>query len=143
MGGLWCAKDQPPLFQYFKPILERCKALETEGLTSHLYHNDHNSLFCIVCGAGVQVSIDENKTATCRVKVLCATIDLPAKAKVLDFVQFNGKFGCTVCKQEGEMIKAGKGSTRVYQYTDTPAPLRNHKECFKLGRRAIVLEQVC
>ena len=47
LGGLWCAKDQPPLFQYLKPIIEHCKALETEGYTSHLYYK-HNSLFCIV-----------------------------------------------------------------------------------------------
>ena len=31
LGGLWCANEQPPIFQYLQPILERCKQLETEG----------------------------------------------------------------------------------------------------------------
>ena len=41
LGGLWCAEEQPPMFQYLRPILERVKALETEGPKGKLYivHN--------------------------------------------------------------------------------------------------------
>lgn len=87
--------------------------------------------------------INGEQTATCRVKVLCTTLDLPAKAKVLNFVQYNGQFGCSVCKEEGMMVKVCRGSTRVYKYSCPPTSLRNHEECYKLGRRALVQEEVC
>ena len=77
--------------------------------------------------------INGNQTAICRVRVLCATLDLPAKAKVLNFVQYNGQFGCSVCKEEGMVVKVGRGSTHVYTCSQPLAPLRNHKECYELG----------
>jgi len=58
------------------------------------------------------------KIATCRAKVPCATLDLPAKAKVLNF---NGRFGCIVRKQERKVMRAGKGRTRAYQYLEHTA----------------------
>ena len=86
--------------------------------------------------------IDGGQVATCRVKVLCTTLDLPAKAKVLNFTQYNGRFGCTVCKEEGMVVKVGKGSTRVYQYMEPLAPLRSHKECFEFGKMALAQYEV-
>lgn len=88
------------------------------------------------------MALNGGQTATCRVKVLCTTVDLPAKAKVLNFTQYNGRFGCTVCKQEGVVVKVGKGSTRVYQYTDPLAQLRSHRECFEFGKMALVQDEV-
>ena len=87
--------------------------------------------------------VTSGQVATCRVRVLCATLDLPAKAKVLNFTQYNGRFGCTVCKQEGMTVKVGRGSTHVFGYSDPPAPLRNHAECFELGKIALVQGEVC
>lgn len=95
MGGLWCAEEQPPMFQYLRPIRERVKALETEGPNGKLY------------------------------------IYQPVW------------FGCCVCKEDGMMVKVGRGSTRVYKYSHSPTPLRNHEESYELGRRTLVQEEVC
>ena len=70
---------------------------------------------------------------------LC-NLDFPAKAKVLEF---NGKFGCTICKQEGMVVKVGRGNTRVYKPSLAIAPLRNHEECYTLGQTALFADQVC
>lgn len=43
---------------------------------------------------------------------MCGTCDLPAKATFLNMKQYNGKFGCHKCKQEGERIH----NTQVYPY---------------------------
>ena len=80
--------------------------------------------------------------ALCCVKVLCGTFDLPAKAKICNFTQFNVRFGCTVCKEEGTVVKVGKGNARVYPCAKSLATLRNHKECLSLGKRALFLEEV-
>ena len=91
---------------------------------------------------GVTVNIGRDERV-CKVKVLCATFHLPAKAKVLQFTNFNGKFGCTVCKEEGMVVQVGRGYTRVYKPSLPIAPLRNHKECYTLGQRALLTDQVC
>lgn len=99
-------------------------------------------LYDLTVGTGIQVTISGEEAATCRVKVLCVTLDLPAKAKVSNFVQFDGRFGCTVCKEEGLMVKVGRVHTCVYKYME-PLALRNHKECFTFGRQALQEEEVC
>jgi len=89
------------------------------------------------------VVVNGGSTAICRARVLCATFDLPAKAKVLKFTQFNGRFGCTVCKEEGMVVTVGRGRTRVYPYTDPLAQLRRHKECYEMGKVALSQDEVC
>ena len=89
------------------------------------------------------VVIGGGQTTTCRAMVLCATLDLPAKAKVLNFTQYNGSFGCTVCKEEGMVVKVGRGTTRVYKYAEPSAPVRSHKECFDIGKKALLQDKVC
>ena len=40
--------------------------------------------------------------------LLAGVFDLPAKAAVLNTVHFNGKFGCTYCKDQGLNIRTGQ-----------------------------------
>ena len=117
--------------------MESCKSLELEGMDNScckLAGNKSNT------GVTVQVGSDEK---LCKAKVLCATFDLPAKAKVLEFTNFNGRCGCTVCKEEGMVVKVGRGTTRIYKSSQALGPLRSHDECFTLGQRALLQEQVC
>ena len=136
LAGLWCAEKQPPAFQYLQPIMETCKSLELEGVSELLFiyvANYHPKI-----GFNVLIGGEEK---VCKVKVLCATFDLPAKAKVLEFTYFNGRFGCTVCKEEGIVVKVGRGNTRVFK-PSPPLPLRSHDECYSLGRKALLTGQV-
>jgi hypothetical protein len=32
LAGLWSAPEDPPMFQYLRPLMERCKSLETTGM---------------------------------------------------------------------------------------------------------------
>ncbi len=93
---------------------------------------------------GIEVPVGpQQELAICKAMVLCLTVDLPAKAKVLAVTQFNGEYGCTNCKHQGEVVPVGRGHTRVYSYQRTrTAPLRTHSECFKLGRQALKEQQV-
>ena len=91
--------------------------------------------------AGVVVKI-RGEEKICKAKVLFATFDLPAKAKALNFNQFNGKYGCSVCKQEGLVVRVGRGNARVYQCAQPLAPLRSHEECYAFGVRALQKEEV-
>ena len=39
-----------------------------------------------------------------RAELLCAVVDLPAKAILMNCNQYNGHCGCAVCKAPGEMV---------------------------------------
>ena len=90
----------------------------------------------------MQVLLEHDQCATCKVKILCTTLDLPAKAKVLGFTQYNGRFGCTVCKQEGMVVEVGRGSTRVYPYSGQILPIQSHEECSRFGRLGLAKNEV-
>ena len=66
--------------------------------------------------------------------ILCVTTDLPGKAKLLNFTQFNGEYGCTVCTQKGKVVPVGAGRTRVYE---------SHEDCLTFGKRALQTQKVC
>ena len=75
--------------------------------------------------------------------ILCVTNDLPAKAKLLNFTQFNGEYGCTVCTQKGKVVPVGAGRTRVYEYPRDSTPPRSHEDCLTFGKRALQTQKVC
>ena len=57
---------------------------------------------------GVPVTIGKEQKQ-CKATLLGTTLDLPAKAKVFNITQFNGKFGCPTCLHEGLPVAAGRG----------------------------------
>lgn len=62
--------------------------------------------------------------------VICVTCDLPAKALFLNMKQYNGRFGCQKCKQEGLYLLDHR--VQVYPYEDfdvrTDAETLHHSE---------------
>ena len=74
---------------------------------------------------------------TVKGKLLCGTCDLPAKCMVLNMTQFNGKYGCPKCKQGGEVVKVGKGHTRVFLFDGLiNESKRNHNNFIQHGEEA-------
>ena len=54
---------------------------------------------------GILISIeDQQRLVKCR--LLCAVMDLPAKASLLNCTQFNGAYGCPTCKHPGSTVCA-------------------------------------
>lgn len=94
-----------------------------------------------------------------KVLLLATTCDLPARAAVLNFTQFNGFYGCCRCKQKGNrlvsmlfkvmpynFILLGKsvkcesgGTVRVYPYdeSDPTGPKRTHEETLEHAKKAV------
>ena len=59
--------------------------------------------YCVylVINVGITISPPGHDDVMCHVVLLCSTCDLSAKAIVMNFVQFNGFYGCCRCLQEG------------------------------------------
>ena len=51
--------------------------------------------------AGVKITPPGGQPFVCCVALLGATCDLPAKAAVMNMVQYNGYWGCGRCVQKG------------------------------------------
>ena len=78
--GLWVGQSKPDMSALLKPIMDDIDQLNLLGFS-----------FC---------SPEGRKTV--RVKLLFGIFDLVAKAKVLNFKQFNGVHGCPTCVHPGE-----------------------------------------
>lgn len=62
---------------------------------------------------GIKVFVDDLKSyLTIRGLIICGTGDLPAKALFLCMNQYNGRFGCQFCKEEGCTVER----TRIYPH---------------------------
>ena len=94
-----------------------------------------------------------------RARLICAVMDLPAKALVLNCNQYNGAFGCSVCKHPGEMVSlaylvlcsvtsenilqvsVGKGKSRSYPHQQV-IELRSHVEHLRDAQSALSSSKV-
>ena len=52
----------------------------------------------------MKVSVKRDDDVICRARLLFVVADLPAKASLLNVMQFNGRFGCPTCYHEGEQV---------------------------------------
>ncbi|CAF0951785.1 unnamed protein product [Brachionus calyciflorus] len=67
-----------------------------------------------------------------NIRIYCLIADAPARAKVLNIIQFNGEFGCFHCLHPGKNIGQGRGGNkRVYC-----------AKVFPLRKNSLYLEQV-
>ena len=94
LAGIWQGKKNPPFREYLGAFSSKI---------NHLFEN------------GIAVCVDHQKI-TVKVTVCCGTMDLQAKAYVLNMSMHNGKHGCSTCEEEGKVVKKGKGHCRVYPY---------------------------
>ena len=77
-----------------QPILDKIKQLTVNGITAHTPTGIKNI----------------------KAVLLAGIFDLPAKASVLNTVQFNGKYGCNYCKDRGMNVNPGR---HIYLPKDT------------------------
>lgn len=55
-----------------------------------------------MCYVGFNIVSPVDKSQyTCHAVLIACTCDLPARAMVMNIVQFNGNHGCSHCKQKG------------------------------------------
>ena len=109
---------------------------------------------------GAVLTTFDGNLVTCRVALVCATLDLPARAAVLNFTQFNGYWGCCRCLQKGcfyinvsnmyytccftsnlgkRVTTSKQGGTQTYPYIEKNpcGPPRTHKQTCEDGSAAL------
>lgn len=87
IAGLWLDYGEPVMDIFLKPFCETMKQISS---------------------AGIQI-----KNEICRIKCVCCCVDSVARCKILNAMQFNGKFGCTYCKQSPERTSLVNGRTQL------------------------------
>lgn len=121
LAGIWQGKGKPPFKQYFESF---------SSVMNDLYQN------------GMSVNLD-NENVIVKIKVLCGTFDLPAKAAVLNMTQYNGSESCIACEDPGKTVKQGKGTSRNFPYRTseqkyplrTPVSVSNNMENASANKR--------
>lgn len=89
--GLWQGMRKPPFKVYFKCISEEINYLTVNG-------------------------IDLNEQIHVHLSVLGVSLDLPAKAGLLNMTLYNGAEACVTCEEPGKNVTQGKGYSRCYPY---------------------------
>ena len=109
LAGVWFGPKKPPPTIILPPILEELHQL-------HIL--------------GIEVTTPEGKKQI-RAKLLLAVCDLPAKAMVLNQMQYNGYYSCNFCLDEGVSIS----HRMVYLPSEMHLP-RTHADIKKWAQEA-------
>ena len=72
---------------------------------------------------------------TCKVRLLMCSVDLVARAPVLNMKQFNGKYGCCYCEDEG-CPRPNTHLHRTWPYCASSTP-RTHRGVIANAKEAI------
>ena len=111
------------------------------------------------------VKVPSGETVRSRGALLCVSVDLPARAIVNNFIQYNGYYGCGQCLQKGlytvlklcyvyekncflftgKRIKLGpRSSVQTYPYmeADPGGPLRDHSTTVVTAKQAFKDDRV-
>ena len=102
LWGVWQSKGKPNFLTFFQPFVKDMIVLEREGITITVDKEDYN----------------------CKAILLAGTLDLQAKAILLEMMHHNGEYGCATCEEPGIVVPQGKGHARVYPFRNNAAPLR-------------------
>ena len=85
---------------------------------------------------GLPVLID-GQEIICKGILLGGTLNLQAKAQVVDMSPHNGEFGCLTCEERREVTPQGKGYARVYPSRVNKPPTRTTEGVLENGLAAL------
>lgn len=92
LAGIWQGKGKPPFHRFVGTFGKEMNKLSNNGFT---------------------VSIG-SKSSIVKVSIVCATVDLPAKAELLNMMYYNGKCACITCDEKGKVSKQGRGHAMTF-----------------------------
>ena len=99
IAGLWFGDKKPFMLNFLKPTVAALERLES----------------------GVEMCYKDKGNFTMKAVMLACVCDLPARALLMNFMQYNGAYSCPYCLQPGKSADSGKGHTHVFQYqSDCP-----------------------
>ena len=108
--GLWFGPDKPYIMTYLRPFCISLRELQDKGIEVE--------------------SPDVDYKFVCRVFLIAACCDLPAKCLLTNTVRFNGHCGCSKCLQSGVSAGTSKGG-HVHDYhfdvSNPKGPERAHQ----------------
>lgn len=106
VGGLYFGEHKPDIKAFFEPLAKEIIDIQKSQL----------------CVKIERIDLRFNVSLT------HASLDLPAKASVLNMHQFNGSFGCSYCLHPGKSIgnTASKTKTMKYPWERDGFPSRNN-----------------
>ncbi|XP_070537874.1 uncharacterized protein [Ptychodera flava] len=96
LAGIWQGKNAPPFREYMNAIGVEIGNLYNNGLVVDPH--------------------DEKGQKNVKVAIILGSMDLQAKAYVMNMTMHNGESGCITCKEKGLVVKQGKGHARCYPY---------------------------
>ena len=115
VAGVWFSSHKPLMDMFLAPIGRALKQLEE---------------------IGVDVLV-EGSVVTCRCFLICATADIPAKARMLNMKQHNGDHACGKCFQPGTNLRTTTGgNVRVFPFGKS-YPKRTHDDFIEDARQAV------
>ncbi|XP_060556799.1 uncharacterized protein LOC132717364 isoform X2 [Ruditapes philippinarum] len=120
--GLWQGKGKPPFKQFLAYICQEINILTQNGIQMEM----------------------EEKLYVVYLRVLCVTMDLPAKAAVLNMTLYNGREACILCEETGVTVAQGRGHCRSYPYrTENELfPIRSHDSVIESMRNASAIHRI-
>ncbi|XP_065209209.1 uncharacterized protein LOC135837754 [Planococcus citri] len=111
--GIWLNKTKPPMNLFLHKFVRELIDLGSDGIMSK-------------CGT------------FSRIYVILVTCDSVARPCVQNINQFNGKFGCSFCMLEGEVITVGKGHARIYRETNIEHLRRNEEQHIEDAKKVLL-----
>lgn len=90
---LHCEVEKPNMLTYLSPLMQDLQCLHQTG---------------------IRVNTTNGKLLV-KARLIAVATDLPARALVLNMKQFNGKYGCSICLDEGE-CPPGRPLLRFYPF---------------------------
>jgi hypothetical protein len=111
LWGIWQGNGKPRMVSFLKPLVEDL---------NKLYHQGFEFIF-------------NKQIILSKAILLIVTMDLQARAFMLQMTHHNGEYGCLYCHQKGVSVPSGAGHCRSYQYEDnldmrTDESVRNHSK---------------
>ena len=89
------------------------------------------------CAGRVIKTPEGNKV--CWAVLLCATLDLPAKAAVNNTKEWNGEYGCSVCLHKGDNSRQIKNST-LWPYNPSSLLRWEHMKVWLMMPKKFVID---
>jgi hypothetical protein len=102
LWGVWQSKSKPVFQTFFRPFVEEMLKLKKHGFSLSI----------------------ENEVMNVKAILLAGTLDLQAKAMILEMAHHNGEFACITCEEPGVVVPQGKGHARVFPSRIDPAAKR-------------------
>lgn len=115
LAALWVGKVKPTMVKFLNPL--------TESL-HELYHS------------GIRIKV-RSKVIDARAAVVTATLDLPARASVMNMLHFNGHSACHLCEQTGTNVRLH----RWWTYTPNPKP-QSHTSILQNAQEATIFNKI-